>query len=139
MSRYFKFVWVGLFIKPTMMFWLIISFIAIMFIINDVLRDKLDDSYYDAEQQYKISVGFSVKNGIAKPEKIFYIDENTHQKITVPNKNVTIEKCGNVYETYVRIKRNDGGGYDYVIATMKKISDIKYETVEVVTGREVII
>ena len=104
-----------------------------------MLRDKLDDSYYDAEQQYKISVGFSVKNGIAKPEKIFYIDENTHQKITVPNKNVTIEKCGNVYETYVRIKRNDGDGYDYVIATMKKISDIKYETVEVVTGREVII
>ena len=39
-----------------------------------MLRDKLDDSYYDAEQQYKISVGFSVKNGIAKPEKIFYID-----------------------------------------------------------------
>ena len=76
MSRYFKFVWVGLFIKPTMMFWLMISFIAIIFIINDVLRDKLDDSYYDAEQQYKISVGFSVKNGIAKPEKIFYIDEN---------------------------------------------------------------
>ena len=132
MSRYFKFVWVGLFIKPTMMFWLIISFIAIMFIINDVLRDKLDDSYYDAEQQCKISVGFSVKTELLNRK-------NTHQKITVPNKNVTIEKCGNVYETYVRIKRNDGDGYDYVIATMKKISDIKYETVEVVTGREVII
>ena len=37
------------------------------------------------------------------------------------------------------MKHNDGDGYDYVIATMKKISDIKYETVEVVTGREVII
>ena len=54
-------------------------------------------------------------------------------------KNVTIQHISDsIYEIYVRIKRQDGDGYGYAIAKLKKISDTEYRTVKVEAGREVI-
>ena len=98
-----------------------------------------DDPYREAEQQYKITVGYVIENGKSVPYKIFYTDEQTNKRTEIPSKNVTIQHISDsIYEIYVRIKRQDGDGYDYAIAKLKKISDTEYRTVKVEVGREVI-
>ena len=93
----------------------------------------------DAEQQYKITVGYIIENGKSVPYKIFYTDEQTNKRTEIPSKNVTIQHISDsIYEIYVRIKRQDGDGYDYAIAKLKKCSDTEYRTVKVEVGREVI-
>ena len=127
MSRYFKFVWAGMFLCPAPIYWVMLGLVIIIFAIGLITNRMVDDPYREAEQQYKITVGYVIENGKSVPYKIFYTDEQTIQHIS-----------DSIYEIYVCIKRQDGDGCDYAIAKLKKISDTEYRTVKVEVGREVI-
>ena len=115
MSRYFKFVWAGIFLCPAPIYWVMLGLVIIIFAIG------------------------LIENGKSVPYKIFYTDEQTNKRTEIPAKNVTIQHISDsIYEIYVRIKRQDGDGYDYAIAKLKKCSDTEYRTVKVEVGREVI-
>ena len=116
-----------------------LGLVIIIFAIGLITNRMVDDPYREAEQQYKITVGYVIENGKSVPYKIFYTDEQTNKRTEIPSKNVTIQHISDsIYEIYVRIKRQDGDGYDYAIAKLKKISDTEYRTVKVEVGREVI-
>lgn len=139
MSRYLKFIWAGIFLCPKPLYWVMLGLVIIIFAIGLITNRMVDDPYCEAEQQYKITVGYIIENGKSVPYKIFYTDEQTNQRTEIPSKNVTIQHISDsIYEIYVRIKRQDGDGYDYAIAKLKKISDTEYRTVKVEAGREVI-
>ena len=132
MSRYFKFVWAGMFLCPAPIYWVMLGLVIIIFAIGLITNRMVDDPYREAEQQYKITVGYVIENGKSVPYKIFYTDEQTNKRTEIPSKNVTIQHISD------SIKRQDGDGYDYAIAKLKKISDTEYRTVKVEVGREVI-
>lgn len=113
MSRYLKFIWAGIFLCPKPLYWVMMGLVAVIFVMGIIANKIVDNPYGDAEQQYKITVGYIIKNGKSVPYKIFYTDEQTN-------------------------KRQDGDGYDYAIAKLKKCSDTEYRTVKVEVGREVI-
>ena len=139
MSRYFKFVWAGIFLCPAPIYWVMLGLVIIIFAIGLITNRMVDDPYGEAEQQYKITVGYIIENCKSVPYKIFYTDEQTNKRTEIPSKHVTIQPISDsIYEIYVRIKRQDGDGYDYAIAKLKKISDTEYRTVKVEVGREVI-
>ena len=139
MSRYFKFVWAGIFLCPAPIYWVMLGLVIIIFAIGLITNRMVDDPYGEAEQQYKITVGYIIENCKSVPYKIFYTDEQTNKRTEIPSKNVTIQHISDsIYEIYVRIKRQYGCGYDYAIAKLKKISDTEYRTVKVEVGREVI-
>ena len=139
MSRYFKFVWAGMFLCPAPIYWVMMGLVAVIFVMGIIANKMVDNPYGYAEQQYKITVGYIIENGKSVPYKIFYTDEQTNKPTEIPAKNVTIQHIGDsIYEIYVRIKRQDGDGYDYAIAKLKKNSDTEYRTVKVEAGREVI-
>ena len=139
MSRYFKFVWAGMFLCPAPIYWVMMGLVAVIFVMGIIANKMVDNPYGYAEQQYKITVGYIIENGKSVPYKIFYTDEQTNQRTEIPSKNVTIQHISDsIYEIYVRIKRQDGDGYDYAIAKLKKNSDTEYRTVKVEAGREVI-
>ena len=139
MSRYFKFVWAGMFLCPASIYWVMLGLVISIVAIGLITNRMVDDPYREAEQQYKITVGYIIENGKSVPYKIFYTDEQTNKRTEIPSKNVTIQHISDsIYEIYVRIKRQDGDGYDYAIAKLKKISDTEYRTVKVEVGREVI-
>ena len=103
MSRYFKFAWAGMFLCPAPIYWVMMGLVAVIFVMGIIANKMVDNPYGDAEQQYKITVGYIIENGKSVP-----------------------------------YKRQDGDGYDYAIAKLKKISDTEYRTVKVEAGREVI-
>lgn len=139
MSRYLKFIWTGIFLCPKPLYWVMLGLVIIIFAIGLITNRMVDDPYREAEQQYKITVGYVIENGKSVPYKIFYTDEQTNKRTEIPSKNVTIQHISDsIYEIYVRIKRQDGDGCDYAIAKLKKISDTEYRTVKVEVGREVI-
>lgn len=139
MSRYFKFVWAGMFLCPAPIYWVMMGLVAVIFVMGIIANKMVDNPYGYAEQQYKITVGYIIENGKSVPYKIFYTDEQTNKRTEIPSKNVTIQHISDsIYEIYVRIKRQDGDGYDYAIAKLKKNSDTEYRTVKVEAGREVI-
>ena len=139
MSRYFKFVWAGIFLCPAPIYWVMLGLVIIIFAIGLITNRMVDDPYGEAEQQYKITVGYVIENGKSVPYKIFYTDEQTNKRTEIPSKNVTIQYISDsIYEIYFRSKRQDSDGYDYAIAKLKKISDTEYKTVKVEVGREVI-
>ena len=139
MSRYFKFVWAGIFLCPAPIYWVMLGLVIIIFAIGLITNRMVDDPYGEAEQQYKITVGYIIENCKSVPYKIIYKDEQTNKRTEIPSKNVTIQHISDsIYEIYVRIKRQDGDGYDYAIAKLKKCSDTEYRTVKVEVGREVI-
>lgn len=139
MSRYLKFIWAGIFLCPKPLYWVMLGLVIIIFAIGLITNRMVDDPYGEAEQQYKITVGYIIENCKSVPYKIFYTDEQTNKRTEIPSKNVTIQHISDsIYEIYVRIKRQDGDGYDYAIAKLKKISDTEYRTVKVEVGREVI-
>lgn len=139
MSRYLKFIWAGIFLCPKPLYWVMMGLVAVIFVMGIIANKIVDNPYGDAEPQYKITVGYIIKNGKSVPYKIFYTDEQTNKRTEIPSKNVTIQHISDsIYEIYVRIKRQDGDGYDYAIAKLKKVSDTEYRTVKVEAGREVI-
>ena len=139
MSRYFKFVWAGIFLCPAPIYWVMLGLVIIIFAIGLITNRMVDDPYGEAEQQYKITVGYVIEDCKSVTYKIFYTDEQTNKRTEIPSKNVTIQHISDsIYEIYVRIKRQDGDGYDYAIAKLKKNSDTEYRTVKVEVGREVI-
>ena len=139
MSRYFKFVWAGMFLCPAPIYWVMLGLVIIIFAIGLITNRMVDDPYREAEQQYKITVGYVIENAKSVPYKLFYTDEQTNKRTEIPSKNVTIQHISDsIYEIYVCIKRQDGDGCDYAIAKLKKISDTEYRTVKVEVGREVI-
>ena len=139
MSRYFKFVWAGMFLCPAPIYWVMMGLVAVIFVMGIIANKMVDNPYGYAEQQYKITVGYIIENGKSVPYKIFYTDEQTNKRTEITAKNVTIQHISDsIYEIYVRIKRQDGDGYDYAIAKLKKNSDTEYRTVKVEAGREVI-
>ena len=139
MSRYFKFVWAGMFLCPAPIYWVMMGLVAVIFVMGIIANKMVDNPYGYAEQQYKITVGYIIENGKSVPYKIFYTDEQTNKRTEIPAKNVTIQHISDsIYEIYVRIKRQNGDGYDYAIAKLKKNSDTEYRTVKVEAGREVI-
>ena len=128
-----------MFLCPASIYWVMLGLVIIIFAIGLITNRIVDDPYREAEQQYKITVGYIIENGKSVPYKIFYTDEQTNKRTEIPSKNVTIQHISDsIYEIYVRIKRQDGDGYDYAIAKLKKISDTEYRTVKVEVGREVI-
>ena len=105
MSRYFKFVWAGIFLCPAPIYWVMLGLVIIIFAIGLITNRMVDDPYGEAEQQYKITVGYIIENGKSVPYKIFYTDEQTNKRTEIPAKNVTIQHISDsIYEIYVRIK-----------------------------------
>ena len=72
MSRYFKFVWAGMFLYPAPIYWVMLGLVIIIFAIGLIANRMVDDPYCEAEQQYKITVGYIIENGKSVPYKIFY-------------------------------------------------------------------
>ena len=56
MSRYFKFVWAGMFLCPASIYWVMLGLVIIIFAIGLITNRMVDDPYREAEQQYKITV-----------------------------------------------------------------------------------
>ena len=63
MSRYFKFVWAGMFLCPAPIYWVMLGLVIIIFAIGLIANRMVDDPYCEAEQQYKITVGYIFENG----------------------------------------------------------------------------
>lgn len=89
MSRYFKFVWAGMFLCPAPIYWVMMGLVAVIFVMGIIANKMVDNPYDDAEQQYKITVGYIIENGKSVPYKIFYTDEQTNKRTEIPSKNVT--------------------------------------------------
>ena len=91
MSRYLKFIWAGIFLCPKPLYWVMMGLVAVIFVMGIIANKIVDNPYGDAEQQYKITVGYIIKNGKSVPYKIFYTDEQTNKRTEIPSKNVTIQ------------------------------------------------
>ena len=61
MSRYFKFVWAGIFLCPAPIYWVMLGLVIIIFAIGLITNRMVDDPYGEAEQQYKITVGYIIE------------------------------------------------------------------------------
>lgn len=138
MYKYLRFAVLGAFFAPPALFWvalIIIAAAAAMAICAPELVHL--GGYTEPERYYQVTVGYVVKNHKSVPKQIFYIEDGKRR--TIPPKNVTIRKRTNsdVYDAYARIRRKDGGGYDYVAAVLKKISDTEYRTIRTSCGREI--
>lgn len=117
-----------MFLCPAPIYWVMLGLVIIIFAIGLITNRMVDDPYREAEQQYKITVGYVIENGKSVPYKIFYTDEQTNKRTEIPSKNVTIQHISDsIYEIYVRIKRQDGDGYDYAIAKLKKFQILNIE------------
>ena len=81
MSRYLKFIWAGIFLCPKPLYWVMMGLVAVIFVMGIIANKIVDNPYGDAEQQYKITVGYIIKNGKSVPYKIFYTDEQTNKRI----------------------------------------------------------
>ena len=81
MSRYFKFVWAGMFLCPAPIYWVMLGLVIIIFAIGLITNRMVDDPYREAEQQYKITVGYVIENGKSVPYKILYgrANQQTHR------------------------------------------------------------
>ena len=51
MSRYFKFVWAGMFLCPASIYWVMLGLVIIIFAIGLITNRMVDDPYREAEQQ----------------------------------------------------------------------------------------
>lgn len=137
MIKYLKFIVIGIAAGAGVPYWAILSVIVAAVIwsaaVNTYARYT---SYFDAEQEYSVTVGYIIKNGMPVPERIYYTENG--KRIPVPRKNVSITDCGNnIYDIYTRIRRHDGDGYDYIISTLKRTGMTEFETMRTTCGREV--
>ena len=106
-----------------------------------IIANKIvDNPYGDAEQQYKITVVILSKTVNQYRIKYFIRTSKPTNAQKFRLKNVTIQHISDsIYEIYVRIKRQDGDGYDYAIAKIeKKFRILSIEQSKVEAGREVI-
>lgn len=138
MYKYLRFAVLGAFLAPLGLFWIVLLIIAVFAVISICSPELVHlGGYTEPEQYYQVVVGYVVKNHKSIPKQMFYV-ENGKRK-AIPPKNVTIRKRTNsdVYDVYVRIRRKDGDGYDYIAAVLKKISDTEYKTIRTSCGREI--
>lgn len=138
MYRNLQFIILGAFLALPKVYWIILFIIMAVDIIAICVTETAHlGDYIEPEQYYDVQVGFIVEDGKAIPKQIFYKENG--KRMPIPPKNVTLKQRPNsdIYDTYARIRRKDGTGYDYIAAVLEKVSNIEYRTMKVSCGREV--
>ena len=138
MYRNLQFIILGAFLALPKVYWVILFIIMAVDIIAICVTETAHlGDYIEPEQYYDVQVGFIVEDGKAIPKQIFYKENG--KRMPIPPKNVTLKQRPNsdIYDTYARIRRKDGTGYDYIAAVLEKVSNTEYRTMKVSCGREV--
>lgn len=138
MYRNLQFIILGAFLALPKVYWIILFVIIAIDIVAICGTESAHlGDYTEPEQYYDVQVGFIVEDGKAVPKQIFYKEDGKRKPI--PPKNVTLSQRPNsdIYDTYARIRRKDGTGYDYIAAVMERVSDTEYRTIKVSCGREI--
>ena len=138
MYRNLQFIILGAFLAIPKAYWIVLFIIIAFDIVAICVTETAHlGDYTEPEQYYDVQVGFIVEDGKAIPKQIFYKEDGKRKPI--PPKNVTLSQRPNsdIYDTYARIRRKDGTGYDYIAAVMERVSDTEYRTIKVSCGREI--
>lgn len=138
MYKYLKIAILSAFLAPPKLYWIVFAVIALLGTLS-ILSPYLIHlgDYTEAEQQYKVTLGYIVDNGRAIPKQVYYNDGG--KRCVIPPKNVTITHYQDgIYDIYARIRRKDGDGYDYIAATAKRVSTTEFKNLKITCGREII-
>ena len=138
MYRNLQFIILGAFLALPKVYWIILFVIIAIDIVAICGTESAHlGDFIEPEQYYDVQVGFIVEDGKAIPKQIFYKENG--KRMPIPPKNVTLKQRPNsdIYDTYARIRRKDGTGYDYIAAVLEKVSNTEYRTMKVSCGREV--
>lgn len=137
MTKYVKFIVLGAFFAPNPMYWIVLASCALLILISIYARDNIDlNDCMTAEQPYQITLGFVVENHIAIPKQVYYTENG--KRIMIPTRDTSIiQRDGDIYDAYSRIRRKDGTGYDYVASVVKRTSETEFKEIRTSCGREI--
>lgn len=139
MYRYIRFAVLGAFLLPSKMYWIILAVCAASVVLAHYTSAGMRlGGYTDAEQDYDVTIGYVVDGKRVIPKRVYYTDNGVRKLIPTKDTSITRRGHSDIYDTYARIRRRDGTGYDYIAAMARRVSDTSFKIIKCDYGRELI-